>query len=145
MAPPKAYARRRPSTRNRLWFLPLEYDPAATTSAGRYPNLIRYLWIADLIYKITFWISVAAGVVIFLMGLWAGFQAIPKTIEFMDWDDEPVTRKVGSWLAAIGIPFLITFVVLPIYYLLVWLAYVVSVAATELVRVLIDVENNTRQ
>jgi hypothetical protein len=140
MAAPRAYAPSRRTARNRLWFLPLEYDPAATTSAGRYPNLIRYLYIADLIYKIQFWIGAAAGVVLFFMGLWAGFQSIPETIESNFGD---FTR--GSWLEAIGTPFLVTFVFLPIYYILLWLGYIVAVAATEMIRVFIDVENNTRQ
>jgi hypothetical protein len=138
---PRAYTPSRRKTRNRLWFLPLEYDPAATTSAGRYPNLIRYLYIADLIYKIQFWIGVAGGVVLFFMGLYAGFLSIPETIE-SDYIDDYTT---GSWLQVFGIPFLVTFVFIPIYYILLWLGYIVAVAATEMIRVFIDVENNTRQ
>jgi len=140
MAAPRAYAPSRRRTRNRFWFLPLEYDPAAKTSAGRYPNLIRYLYIADLIYKIQFWIGVAAGVFFFFAGLYGGFQSIPETIE-SDFGD--FTR--GSWLEAIGFPLLITFVFLPIYYILLWLGYIAAVAVTEMIRVFIDVENNTRQ
>jgi len=127
MAPPNVHAPRRP-TKNPSWLMPLEYDPKAATSAGRYPNLLRYIKIVEFLQKCFFWLAIAAGI---LYGVFGVFMAVSSLIS-------------GEVILAIGILALIV-IGGAIYLGTVWLAYISAMAGTEFLRVFIDVENNTRQ
>ena len=127
MAAPNAYAPRRQKS-NRAWYLPLEYDPTAATSAGRYPNLLRYIGIIEVLQKVFFWIAVVLGILygvaVILMGAYTIFTA-------------DMLLGLGIIFGgAIGVA---------LYMGIVWLGYISAMAGTVFLRVFIDVENNTRQ
>ena len=107
---------------------PLAYNPNGATSAERYPNLLRYISIVETLQTIFFWIGVALGLLYF-----AGitFVSVAGTIN-------------GNALAAIGL-FFAALIGVVVYLLFVWLMYIAAMAGTEFVRVVIDVENNTRK
>ena len=105
---------------------PLSYDPSASTSSRRYPNLMRYISIIEIIYQVVFWIGVCGGI----LGMFAGGYA--------------VIQLAGE--KADAVPMMISLIFgVPLYFLIIWLAYICAMAGTEFIRVVIDIENNTRE
>jgi hypothetical protein len=89
---------------------------------------LRYISIVETLQTIFFWIGVALGLLYF-----AGITlvSVAGTIN-------------GNALAAIGL-FFAALIGVVVYLLFVWLMYIAAMAGTEFVRVVIDVENNTRK
>jgi hypothetical protein len=121
------YAPRRPKN-NRAWYLPLEYDPTAATSAGRYPNLLRYIGIIEVLQKVFFWIAVVLGILYGVAALLMGAYTIVT--------GDPLLGLGLIFGGAIGVA---------LYMGIIWLGYISAMAGTEFLRVFIDVENNTRR
>ncbi len=93
----------------------------------RYPNLTLYLKIAATVTKI---VAILAAGVWSLSGLAACFQSL-----FVS--DAPVLLKFATVFA--------TFLVLAFGLLLIYLYYVAFMAIIELIRVVMDIERNTRR
>ena len=126
-------APRIPSTETRssgMWslFTPLTYDPNGTTSDERYPNLLRYIGIAETLTKLFFWIGIVCVAL--------GFLALEiKVLRGILSDELPAAEGLGM---LIGIPIGAGF-----YVLILWLGFMFAMAMTEFLRVVIDIENNT--
>ncbi len=108
-------------------FTPLTYDPNGTTSDKRYPNLLRYIGIAETLTKVFFWI----GLVFVALGL-VGYEIR------MLWEFRFHHIEASLGLMILGL------VVAGLYVLILWLLFVFAMAMTEFLRVVIDIENNTR-
>lgn len=108
-------------------FSPLTYDPDGETSAQRYPNLLRYIALSETLITAFFKIAMVLIVLGFLGGearlvFGIGELGAVRSLALM----------VGIAVAAV------------LYALLIWLAFIFYMAITEFVRVVIDIENNTR-
>ena len=108
-------------------FNPLTYDPHGATSAQRYPNLLRYIALSETLITLLFKLSMALIVIALVVGeirtvLLMGDLGIFHSLIIM----------IGAALAAV------------LYALLLWLFFIFYMAITEFVRVVIDIENNTR-
>ena len=87
---------------------------------------MRYIAIVETLQKVFFWIGVGGGGLLFLVGLWASIQIL----------DVSFLRFLGM-LAG-------TVIATAFYFLFLWLSFIFAMASTELIRVVVDVENNTR-
>ena len=113
--------------RRESFFSPLTYDPQGETSAQRYPNLLRYIALSETLITILFKICMALIAIGFVIGeiglvLQIGQFGIVHALVLM----------IGLALGAV------------LYALLLWLFFIFYMAGTEFVRVVIDIENNTR-
>jgi hypothetical protein len=116
-----------PSRHMESFFNPLTYDPDGATSAQRYPNLMKYIRVLENLISFVFRISLALIVIAFVVTvLWAMFNigdlGLFQTLVFI------VGAVVGAAL----------------YAMLAWLAFVSYMAILEFLRVVLDIENNTR-
>jgi hypothetical protein len=105
---------------------PLSYDPSARQSSRRYPNLSRYITIFEIINKILFLIGLCGGVLAMLFGVYT-------ILKIIDSGNSPVELIISL---IFGVPF---------YFICIWLAYICAMAGLEFIRVVIDIENNTRE
>ena len=108
-------------------FTRLTYDPNGATSDERYPNLLRYIGIAETLTKVFFWI----GLVFVALGL-VGYEIR------MLWEFRFHHIEASLGLMILGL------VVAGLYVLIVWMWFIFAMAMTEFLRVVIDIENNTR-
>lgn len=126
--PPTPNAGMRSSYKNSL-FSSLTNDPNGATSDKRYPNLLRYIGIAETLTKVFFWIGIVCVAlsllgweIQLLVGIGPGNLTVVESLEMM---------VLGPLIAGL-------------YVLILWLWFILAMAMTEFVRVIIDIENNTR-
>ena len=103
--------------------------PMDSDSQGniRYPNLSKYLALSETLIKIGF----IVGLVLLLLGVVAGILAGVRTL--LRDPVEGILIVVGSILGG------------ALYLLFLWLWRLVALAMTELLRVFMDIEINTRR
>ncbi len=105
---------------------PLTYDPHAATSAKRYPNLLRYIAIAETLILIFFRIAIVLVCIAFVL------IEVSLFLQLIRWPNvEGVLMMLACPVGAI------------LYLLIIWLHFIAAMAFIKFLRVIIDIENNT--
>ena len=123
---PRANPPRR-SSKGESLFRPLSYDPNGATSEARYPNLMRYIALSETINTILF----RLGLALIVIGLAIG--EVAAIIQIIQGELEAIIAMV-VW------PLIAALVALSL-----WLSFIFYMAISEFIRVVVDIENNTRR
>ena len=128
-SPPQTPSARAPSRRqpSESFFSPLTYDPNGLTSGQRYPNLLRYIALSETVIAILFKIVMVLIVI--------GFLGSEVRALFLI-GELGILQVFVLMVSIAGVAILAG--------LALWFWFIFYMAITEFVRVVIDIENNTR-
>ena len=124
---PRANPPRR-SSKGESLFRPLSYDPNGATSEARYPNLMRYIALSETLN--TFLFRLGLVLIVIVIGLVIG--EVAAIIQLIQGELEAISGMIFMPLIA------------ALAALSLWLYFILYMAVTEFLRVVVDTENNTR-